>query len=137
MIILDILAIILVTVILSVIIAYLIYINKKLNEKIKQEKNRFILYKEKLSELNSKQILSKKELDIINRLARDFFKERFNLNFNIPYTELEEIFKKQGYDERAEFCSIMAGIFYAGQKSDSESVKRLLYLLIEIVEKFS
>jgi hypothetical protein len=136
MIILDILSIILVIVILGIIITYLISINKRLNQKIEQEKNRFILYKKKLSELETKQNFNKNDFEILNKLARDFFKERFDLNYTLSYLEISEIFKKEGFDERVQFCNRMAEILYAGDKIDQEEIKKLIHIFQDIVEDY-
>jgi hypothetical protein len=136
MIILDILSIILVIVILGIIITYLISINRRLNQKIEQEKNRFILYKKKLSELETKQNFNKNDFEILNKLARDFFKERFDLNYTLSYLEISEIFKKEGLDERVQFCDRMAEILYAGDKIDEEVIKNLIHIFQDIVEDY-
>ena len=136
MLILDILSIVLVIIILITIILYLVSVNKKLNERIEQEKNRFILYKKKLRELDTKTVLTKKDLEILNKLARDFFKERFNLGYNFSYLELSEIFRKEGLDERVRFCDRMAGILYAGEKADPNEIKELISILLDIIENF-
>ncbi len=136
MIILDILSIVLVIIILITIILYLVSVNKRLNKRIEQEKNRFILYKKKLGELDSKSILNKKDLEILNKLARDFFKERFSLGYNFSYLELSEIFRKEGLDERVRFCDRMSGILYAGEKIDSNEIKGLVSSLLDIIENF-
>lgn len=136
MIILNISSIVLVIVILIIIITYLISLNKKLNKRIEQEKNRFILYKKGLRELESKSALNKKDLEVLSKLARDFFKERFNLSYNLSYIEIAEIFKKEDLDERVEFCDRMAGILYAREKVDSNEIKELVNILQDIVEDY-
>ncbi len=133
---LDIISIVLVILILVIIIVYLTSINKKLNQKIKQEKNRFLLYKNKLWELETKQTLTKKDLETLSRLARDFFKERFNLDYNLSYAELSEKFRKEGLDERVEFCDKMLQILYAGEKVDDRGLKSLMNLLLSIIENY-
>ncbi len=133
---LDIISIALVISILGLIIVYLIHINKKLNKKIQQEKNRFILYKNRLRELEAKQILNKKDLEILSKLAKDFFKERFNLSYNLSYVELTEIFKKEDLDQRVEFCYKMSQIFYAGEKVETREIKELINTLLEIIDTF-
>lgn len=136
MILLDVISIGLVIIILIIIIIYLNYINKKLSHRIKQEKNKFIIYKNRLLELESKPVLTKKDLEILSKLARDFFKERFNLNYNLSYVELSEIFKKEGLDSRVEFCDKMLQILYAGEKVETKEIKSLIELLLDIIEKY-
>lgn len=136
MLLLDVISIGLVISILVIIIVYLNYVNKKLNQRIKQEKNRFILYKNRLWEFEAKQTLAKKDLEILSKLARDFFKERFNLSYNLSYVELSEIFRKEGLDERVEFCDKMLQILYAGEKVDTKEIKNLIGLLLDIIENY-
>lgn len=136
MLLLDIISIALVITILVIIIIYLNFINKRLDQKIKQEKNRFILYKNRLRELDAKPELTKKDLEILSKLARDFFKERFNLGYNLSYVELSEIFKKEDLDERVEFCDKMSQILYAGEKIDTKELKELVNLLLDIIEDY-
>ena len=136
MLIIDVISICLVIIILIIIIVYLNHVNRKLNQRIKQEKNRFILYKNRLWELEAKQALTKKDLEMISKLARDFFKERFNLNYNLSYVELSQIFKKEGLDERLEFCDKMLQILYAGEKVDTKEIKKMITLLLSIIEDY-
>ena len=133
---LDIVSIILVISILGIIIFYLISINKKLNKKIEQEKNRFLLYKNKLKELLAKPALNRKDLEILSKLAKDFFKERFNLSYNLSYVELTELFKKEDLDLRVEFCYKMSQIFYAGEKVETRDIKDLANTLLEIIDTY-
>ena len=134
---LDVLSIAVVIIILAVVITYLISINKKLKQRIEQEKNRFILYKDSLAELKGRQILNKKDLETLNKLARDFFKERFNISYTLSYLEISEIFKKtSSLDDRVHFCDRMAEILYAGEKVDSDEVKTLINILLDIIENY-
>lgn len=133
---LDILSILVVIIILAIVIIYLISINKKLKQRIEQEKNRFILYKESLAALKGKEILNKKDLETLNKLARDFFKERFNISYTLSYLEISEIFKKNFLDDRVHFCDRMAEILYVGEKVDSNEVKTLIDMLLDIIDNY-
>jgi hypothetical protein len=133
---LNLISIAAVIIILAIVIYYLISINKKLKLRIEQEKNRFILYKESLAELKGKQILNKKDLEALNKLARDFFKERFNINYTLSYLEISEIFKKTSLDDRVHFCDRMAEILYAGEKVDSDEIRTLINILLDIIENY-
>jgi hypothetical protein len=136
MFILDVISIAVVIIILAIVITYLVSINKQLKQRIEQEKNRFILYKESLSELKSKQMLNKKDIETLNKLARDFFKERFNISYTLSYLEISEIFKKTALDDRVHFCDRMTEILYAGEKVDSDEVKTLINILLDIIENY-
>lgn len=136
MFILNIASIIIVVIILVIIISHLVSMNRKLNEKIMREKNRFLPYINKLKELEEKPALTKKDLELLSNLAKDFFKERFNLSYNKSYNELSKIFEKDSFDQKVEFCDIMANVLYAGEKIDSEGIRHLASLLLEIVEKY-
>jgi len=136
MLLLDLISISLVIIILGIIITYLISINKRLNKRIEFEKNRFILYKKSLLELDLKHTLNKNDLERLNKLARDFFKERFNLAYTLSYFEISKLFRKEKLDERVKFCDKMAGILYAGDKIDPIEIKDLIHILQEIVEKY-
>lgn len=136
MLLLNIASIILVVVILVIIIAHLVSINKRLNQKIEQEKNRFILYKKQLRELDTKSNLTRKDFEVLNKLARDFFKERFNLSYSLSYIEISKIFRKEGADERVQFCDLMAEVLYAGEKIDSKEIKTLVNIMMDIVEDY-
>lgn len=133
---LDIASIVLVIVILGIIVFYLISINKKLKKRIELEKNRFILYKRGLSILDNKNTLIKSDLETLNKLARDFFEERFNIGYTLSYLEISEIFKKEGLDERVHFCDRMAEILYAGEKVEQEEIRDLIHILQDIIEKY-
>jgi hypothetical protein len=132
----DVISIVLVILILGIIITYLVSVNKKLNQRIEQEKNRFILYKKKLTELETKPTLTKSDLETLSKLARDFFKERFNLSYTLSYLEISEVFRKEGLDERVHFCDKMAEILYAGEKVSEDEIKELIHILQDIIENF-
>jgi hypothetical protein len=131
----NLLAVVIVIVILAVIIWYLFSLNKKLSKRIDQEKNRFILYKKQLKELD-KIDYKKQDLESINKIARAFFKERFNMNYSMTYLELAQKFQEERYDERVEFCNLMSDILYSDKKIDSRDYKRLVLLLTDIVDNY-
>ncbi|MBR9704078.1 hypothetical protein GOV12_01595 [Candidatus Pacearchaeota archaeon] len=131
----NILAILIVILILGIIIWYLYSLNKKLSNKIDVEKNRFILYKKQLKELD-KIDLTKTDLEKLNKLARDFFKERFNMNYSMTYLELANKFKEDRFDERVEFCHLMSDVLYSDKKIDTRDIRRLLMLLSDIIEDY-
>jgi len=133
---LDIISIAIVIIILAIVITFLISINKELKRRIEQEKNRFLLYKESLAALKVKQILTRKDLESLNKLARDFFKERFDINYSLSYLEISDIFKKTALDDRVHFCDRMAEILYAGEKIDSNEIKSLINILLDIIESY-
>ncbi len=85
----NIIPIIIVFVIFSFVIWFLLFKNKKIHEEIKTEKNKFLPYREKLGNLTPTPI----DFETFNNLARDFFKERFNKNYNMTYLEIAEDFK--------------------------------------------
>lgn len=135
MIIVDYISIALVIIILGVLIWHLTFLNRKLKERLEQEKNRFLLYKKKLSELDRLN-LTKSDLENLNSLARDFFKERFDLNYSFTYLELSKKFEQEKYDERVDFCNLMSELIYSDKKIDSGEIRKLAILLSEIVENY-
>lgn len=85
----NIIPIIIVFVIFGVVVWFLLFKNKKIHEEIKTEKNKFLPYREKLGNLTPTSI----DFETFNKLVRDFFKERFNKNYNMTYLEIAEDFK--------------------------------------------
>lgn len=133
--IINLFAIVIVIIILIVIIWHLFTLNKKLSKRIEQEKNRFILYKKQLKELDKLEF-NKEDMEKINKLARDFFKERFNMNYSLTYLELAKNFQLERYDERVEFCNLMSDILYSDKKVDSRDFRRLVLLLTDIIDNY-
>jgi len=123
--IINIISIVLVTTILVAIIWVLIHKNKRLRIRIRDERKRFLLFEVKLEELQ-KEEPSKKELEALNNLAREFFNIRFELKYSFTYLELAKIFKEQKKEEHRKFCKLMSDLIYREEKINPSEIKKAL-----------
>ena len=111
--------------------------NKKLFTAISEEEKRLNNYKSSINELkNSALYEPEKDFKKLNKLARDFFKDYFNLSHNKTYLELEKYFKKQNKTEYANFCRQMSDINYTGEKSNKTQVKILINAFEKIIKNY-
>ncbi len=121
---------------LALIALILMLVERKIRRKIKlQVNNRNLFYRTKLK--NKAKLTTKPEetLDSINKIARDFFKEAFNLPYNLEYSELIEHFRKKGKKECASFCYLMLMLSYSGEKIKSDKLNDLKKLLDGIIKE--
>jgi hypothetical protein len=126
------LATILVVFILVVIL--LVYLEKKLTKKAERHKeSRNLYYRKKLKEISK--LKPEEVIDLMGKLARDFFKEAFDISYHIEYTELADRFKKMKKEECAKFCNTISTISYSGDKVKPEQIKDLVELLDIIISE--
>jgi hypothetical protein len=119
--------------IIVLILIILIIIEKKLRKKIRIMKgNRNAAYIRRINKIN--QTDPKHTLERIDRIARDFFRERFEINSPIEYSELERFFIQQKNKETAEFCSLMNDLLYSGKITNEKINQKLIQDLANIIE---
>lgn len=111
----------------------LIIIEKKLRKKIKiMKSDRNATYFRRINRIDQKD--PKHTLERIDRIARDFFRERFGIKRAIEYSELESIFIKQNKKETAKFCSLINDLLYSGRITDEKINQELIQDLTSIIE---
>lgn len=128
--------IVLVIIILIVVMWYLYSKNKRLYNDLVSEATRFHRYKKGIEALKNASGGPKKDFENLNSYARAFFKEYLNLDYNLTYLELSEIFKKQNKQDYAEFCALMSDINYSGRKAKPEEVKQLVNIFYKMIEEY-
>ena len=74
-------------------------------------------------------------MNSLNSLARDFFKEAFNLSYTLEYSELIDEFRKRGKKEAITFSQLITELNYSGEKPTPKKIKTLINLFSKIVEK--
>ncbi|VVB78358.1 Uncharacterised protein [uncultured archaeon] len=136
MLILNIISILLVIVILIVIISVLLNINRRLDEKIQLEKSRIEFYEREIKNIK-KTPASEDSVKSLNDIAKEFFREKFNINSNKTYLELETMFKKEGKDKEERFCSLMNAMMYADRTVSSREMNEATGLFADIVEDYN
>ena len=122
--------------ILLVIIVVITVLEKKLRKKYLLDKsNRNTFYKNQVKALMRSREEPEKIIDSINLLARDFFKEAFDLPYNLEYSEIMAELRKRGKKEAVSFTKIMEDASYSGEKIDKGKIHALIRLLNNIVTK--
>lgn len=123
-------------IILFLIVLLLIFIEKKLTKKLKiQKKSRNLFYKRKIKKLSKLKSNPEEFLDAINNLARDFFKEAFDLSYSLEYSELINEFRTTEKKECITFCTLISEINYSGKKIEEHKLSILIKLLEKIIGK--
>jgi len=126
------LAIILLT--LAIILLY--FLEKKINKRVEQIKNdRNVFYKKEIKKLIEIKLVKERMLEHINNLAREFFREAFDIPSSMEYSEMIEKFKNMGKREAISFCNLLSEVEYSGEPIDKNKIRALLRLLEKIIEK--
>ena len=111
--------------------------NKKLFRDISDDEKKLSDYKQLANQLKISSLQnSEDDFKKLNKLARDFFKEYFNMPQSKTYLELEKDFIKQDKKEYANFCKGMSDINYTGKKSNKLEVRKLIETFYNLVNKF-
>ena len=132
--IITIIAVVLVAIILIVIIVTLFSMTRGLRKKVEYEKSRVTYFHDKLKKIN-KSSPSLKDLDSLDKLARDFFNERYKLKYNLTYLELAEKFKKQKDLKKEQFCIQMSEMIFSGKKVKTSEIIDAIKFLSRILEE--
>jgi hypothetical protein len=112
---------------------------KVLEKKFKEilsayRESRNLYYRRKINEIKAIRADHKKILDEINKTARGFFKEAFNLPNTLEYTELAEECRKRNKKNCEDFCKMMSQINYSGEEPDEYRLINLMALLESVIK---
>ena len=124
----------LVTIILIVLLWYLFAKNKIFSRKLTFEKNKFLAYQKQVEFLKNSRQSPEQDFERLNQTARNFFKEYYNMGYNLTYLELAKRFKKQNKIEHARFCKLMADLKYTGQQIPAQQIKSLVFIFSKIIQ---
>jgi hypothetical protein len=94
---------------------------------------RGIVYRIRLRKLKDSKMDSVKTINSLNEIARDFFKEFFDFDYNMDYSELKEKFKEINKPEFVIFCEQMLITYYSSEKISIERANILVDLLSRII----
>ena len=124
---------ILIVALVSVVLIVLKIIEKRLEKKLKKARyirdNYYIGEIEKLKQYPTNQLLNK-----IDKIARNFFEEAFNIKSSIEYSELEKTFQKRKNEAALEFCKGMTHTLYSGEESSKQNIPVLITLLKTLIQ---
>jgi hypothetical protein len=131
--IITLLSILLVGSILLIIIFFLIKLNSKLQSWIDLEKLRIYYYKNEIDKFD-KSLPANDNLEKLNKIARDFFNERYGLRYNLTYMELAVRYRRLSKETHAQFCDLMNELIYSGRRITSDDFEKVLKLFRDIVD---
>lgn len=127
------LILILVVALIAVVLIILKIIEKRLEKKL--TKARYIRDNYYLGEIEKlKQYPTNQLLNQIDKIARNFFKEAFNIKNSIEYSELEKKFEKRKNEAALEFCKGMTHTLYSGEESSKQNIPVLITLLKTLIQ---
>jgi len=123
-------------VILILVVILLYFLEKKVRKKIEQIKSdRNTFYKKEIKNLIGIKLSEEKMLGQINSLAKEFFREAFDIPYSMEYSEMIEKFKTMRKREAISFCNLISELEYSGHPLDKNKIQSLLRLLEKIIEK--
>ncbi len=120
----------------SITIIILHLLERKLEKKFisrKYDKNTY--YKRKLIQLQESGEALDKKIDNLNDIGRDFFKEAFDIPYNLEYSEIIEKLKKQQKNNSIAFSKLMIEFSYTGKKIKQQEFEKALNLFKKIVHE--
>lgn len=121
-------------IVITIIVTVLMLIEKKLVKKVIQNRNqRDLYYQKEIQQINK--FKPNKAINQIDKIAKNFFAESFNLNENLEYTELKNFFKKKKNLEAQKFCESIIKPLYSPEKPSQEEIQKLIELLTLITAK--
>ncbi|MEK6936145.1 MAG: hypothetical protein AABW67_05115 [Nanoarchaeota archaeon] len=119
--------------VLAIIFLYLYKKNKKIYKDINSEQIKYRLFKERLQNIEDSIESPEKDLEKVSRLAKDFFKEYYNLSPNLTYLELSKKFKDN--PKKSVFCKDISDLNYSGNNITSRQIELLKQTLSEIIRE--
>jgi type III secretory pathway component EscV len=132
-------SIIILIIILVIVALAMLLIERQLRKRLeKKQKNRNLFFIKKTESLEKSNKNPVQKLESLNSLARDFFKERFNLKYQLDYSELKQEFEKSKNKLSSEFCEKMTKIDYtkSEKKLKKQQIKNLISDFKKIIQKY-
>ncbi len=109
-------------------------IENRIKKKIEKEKlNKKRYYLKKLNEIDYSN--NDSNLNQINKLAKELFKDIFQIRYFQGYGKLEKNFLKKGFLKEAKFCGDINKYLYSQEKPDLTQIKNLMNLFKQIMTK--
>lgn len=122
--------------ILIIIIIYLISLNKKYNKKIEYLKTRINDYKIQLDNVNLENPKDK-DIDLIDKITREFFKEKLDIDFTVTYDELIKRFTKDKKPNYSLLSKMISDLKYSEKNISRVKLKEAKNLLQKIIDEWS
>jgi hypothetical protein len=107
--------------------------NKKLAKNLVEKTTKFLKYEKAIDSLKNNPQSPKKDFETLNTNVRSFFKEYYDLDYSLTYSELEEEFKKQSKPEYVKFFKMMSDIDYKEKNKSPGEVKGLVEMFSKLI----
>jgi flagellin-like hook-associated protein FlgL len=122
------------TIIAIIVAITLILYERKQNAKIviKRPENSQLI---ELKKLFSSSKTSEEKLAEINKLSKQFFKEKFNLSHDLTYTELKQEFLNKKMPEFVYFSNLMVEAYYSDESISKERINEMLKAIVSGINK--
>jgi len=124
----------LVIIILITIVWILFYQNTKVGKKIITEKVKYNKFKKQIDSLKDSRESPEKDFKKIDTLARDFFKEYYNLGYDLTYLEIAKRLEKRNKKEFINFCKQISDIKYSGKQINAKNIAQLTKTLDKTIK---
>jgi len=130
----DVFSIVLVAVILLCVIVILVMKKKKIDKKIKEQEEKIKRYESKIKSIKELEP-NEESLQKLTKVAKEFFKEKYDLSTSLTYLELAEKFKNlKNSEEKTDFCKIMSDLLYSGRRIKEEEIKNAINIFANIIQ---
>jgi hypothetical protein len=103
--------------------------SKKEEEKGRDDFSRKILRYKKIDKS------PREKLDLLDKAAKEYFKEKFELGPNKDYAALIDFFKESKFDEFTTFSKAMFSAYYGSEEIKSEKVLNAIDLFVKATHK--
>lgn len=130
---LNILSMILVIIIIAAVIYSLLYL-KKIKQKKDTKKNSLDNFHERFNSIN-KRSPGENDLEELNKLARDLFKEKDNVDYKKSYVEITKDYKTSEETTKSNFCDKMSKIMYSEKSAKRTEITEVMDMFEKILDK--
>jgi biopolymer transport protein ExbB/TolQ len=121
--------------ILIITVCYLLIKRAKIKKQILEEERAKQESIKKSMGLEKNPKSPKESIIILNKIAREFFREYLKNKHQETYTEIEEGLKKKKEAEMVKFCENMNYLLYSGKEIKKEDSLKMIELFNNIIRK--
>jgi len=124
--------IVIILLLLLLIIFILYFIEKKNRHELSTLDNKRKIveyYLHKVDEIKQAQVSDEEKIEKIRLLSKKLFNEYYEVDLDIPYTELIEFFKKSKKKQLLKFSELMVAHYYKEERISKKTVDELIEIL--------
>ena len=104
-----------------------------LKKELKSQKSSRDLYIKELVKIEKSDKTPKEKLDLLNDISKKIFKEKYDLDEKLTYSDLAKTFLEKEQEQLSTFSNQMSTFYYSGKKLDNDKIDELTEYLMKII----